>query len=486
MMEAAEEATEAESPRRQALGVFDAQRPPSRELISDCVHCGFCLSTCPTYLLWGQEADSPRGRIYLMKLGLEGQANLAEPYVQHFDRCLGCMACLTSCPSGVQYDKLIEATRAQVERRYQRTASDRIFRRLLFAIFPFPQRLRVLALPLWIYQRSGLRSLVRKSGLLRFLPQRLTAMESLLPPVKLRSIFGSSPVTWPSRPCVRSFDAKSEEDQRTAPLARAGRPCHGTSSPRMAGRRLRVGLLLGCVQRVFFDEVNQATARVLAAEGCTVVAPASQGCCGALALHAGEEPMAIRFAKRMIDAFDEANVDVIAINSAGCGSAMKEYAHLLRDDPDYAERAKAFSVKCRDVSEILAEVEPRAVRHAVPMRAAYHDACHLQHAQRITSQPRQLLQTIPRLTLVEIEEAGICCGSAGVYNLLQPKAAAQLGARKAEHVFNTRADVLVSANPGCLLQIDSSLRAQGRAMPTLHWIQLLDAAIQGRMPKLPG
>jgi glycolate oxidase iron-sulfur subunit len=436
------------APRRQSLGVFDPHHPPSDELISDCVHCGFCLATCPTYALWGEEMDSPRGRIYLMKLGLDGQAAMTDTYVGHFDKCLGCMACLTACPSGVQYEKLIEATRSQIERNYRRSLGDRLFRRLLFAVFPHPGRLRALAAPLWLYQRSGLQKLLRWSGATKLLPRRLLAMEALTPPVRWGGI-------WPRR-----FVAPPP----------SGKP------------RMRVGLLLGCVQRVFFAHVNRATARVLAAEGCEVVVPAGQGCCGALMVHAGEEAAALDLARRTIDAFEAANVDRIVINAAGCGSAMKEYGHLLRDDPAYAGRAKAFAAKCCDISEVLAELEPRAPRHPIRARVAYHDACHLQHAQRITAQPRQILSTIPGLEVVEIPESAICCGSAGVYNLLEPAAAGELGARKVANVLATNPDAVVSANPGCLLQIRSGLERAGRPIPVMHLVELLDASMRGVSP----
>ncbi len=433
------------APARQALQIFDAHHPPADELINQCVHCGFCLSTCPTYRLWGEEADSPRGRIYLMELGLKEEVAFNQDYVDHFDRCLGCMACLTSCPSGVQYDKLIEATRAQIQRRFGRRLSERLFRRMIFAIFPYPDRLRWLLFPLWIYQQSGLGNLVRRSGVLSWLPSRLRAMESLLPEVSLRAIKGSA--------------------------APAPRP---TGTP-----RLRVGMLVGCVQSVFFDAVNQASARVLAAEGCEVIVAPNQGCCGALMTHAGEEGLAVRFARRTIEAFDACKVDGIAINAAGCGSAMKEYGHLLRDDPRYAARAAAFSARCRDISEILAGFAPRAVRHPLPIRVAYHDACHLQHAQGITAEPRQLLKSIPGLELLEIADPAICCGSAGIYNLLEPEAARQLGNQKAQNVLSSGAEMVVSGNPGCTLQLQSCLKAAGRSLPVLHWIELLDASIKG-------
>jgi glycolate oxidase iron-sulfur subunit len=421
---------------------YDAHHPPSGELIDKCVHCGFCLPVCPTYVLWNEEMDSPRGRIYLMKMVADGTANINETWVNHFDACLGCMACVTACPSGVEYGKLIEATRAQIERRYTRPAAEKRFRRLLFSIFPRPDRLRALLLPLRLYQKAGLQSLVRRVGIPKLLPARFRAMEALLPQV----------------------------------------PAHETLPeliPAQGERRRRVGLLLGCVQRVLFPQVNAATARVLAAEGCEVVAPKAQPCCGALLVHAGEEEHAVQLARQTIDAFEKARVDAVIINAAGCGSNVKEYGHLLRDDPEYAERAKAFAAKCRDVSEFLSELEPRATRHALPLRVAYHDACHLQHAQGVRLQPRTVLGRIPQLDLLEIPEAGICCGSAGIYNLVQPEAATELGDRKASHIAALEADIVVSANPGCLLQLQSALARAGRKLPVRHFIELLDASIRG-------
>ena len=421
---------------------YDAHHPPSGELIDKCVHCGFCLPVCPTYVLWQEEMDSPRGRIYLMKMAAEGDAAINKTWVGHFDACLGCMACMTACPSGVDYGKLIEATRAQIERRYTRPAAEKRFRRFLFSIFTRPDRLRSLLLPLRLYQKAGLQTLVRAMGIPKLLPARLRAMEALLPQV-------------PS--------------QETLPEL----------IPAQGERRCRVGLLLGCVQRVFFPQVNAATARVLAAEGCEVVAPAAQPCCGALLVHAGEEEQAVQLARRTIDVFEKAQVDAVIINAAGCGSNVKEYGHLLRDDPQYAGRAKAFKAKCRDVSEFLAGLEPRATCHALRLRVAYHDACHLQHAQGVRTQPRALLRRIPQLELLEIPEAAICCGSAGIYNLVQPEAATELGDRKAGHVATLNADMVVSANPGCLLQLESALARMRRKLPVRHIVELLDASIRG-------
>jgi glycolate oxidase iron-sulfur subunit len=444
--EPADRASEASAATEAPPGVFRASHPPSADLVRDCVHCGFCLATCPTYVLWGEEMDSPRGRIYLMDLGLKGEVDLSPTVVGHFDKCLGCMACVTACPSGVQYEKLIEATRSQIEQLHPRPFAERAFRRLLFETFPHPGRLRLLAAPLWLYQATGLRRLAHAMRLPSMLPARLRSMEALQPPVSLASLRPSLPIPPPA-----------------------------------GGRvRMKVGLLTGCVQSVFFPETNAATARVLAAEGCEVVVPAKQGCCGALMVHAGREAEAAAYARKMIDAFDAAGVDRIVINAAGCGSSMKEYGHLLRDDPAYADRAKAFAAKCRDVTELLVELgEPIATRHPVPMKVAYHDACHLRHAQRVAEEPRRLLSAIPELELCEIDESAICCGSAGIYNLLEPQAATELGDRKAKNILATGCDAVVTGNPGCLLQIQTSLARQGRPLPVLHTVELLDRSLRG-------
>jgi len=376
-----------------------------------------------------------------MKLASDGEAAITPTWVQHFDTCLGCMSCMTACPSGVDYGKLLEATRAQIERLHERSVAEKLHRRMLFALLTKPERLRLLRPLLAAYQRSGLRSLARKSGVLKLLPARLRSMEALLPDVAGRSAI--APVT-----------------------------------PAQGPKRQRVGLVLGCVQREFLSEVNAATVRVLAAKGCEVVAPPDQPCCGALHVHAGEERTALALAKRLIDAFEDAAADVIVTNAAGCGSNVKDYGHLLRDDQEYAERAKRFSAKCRDVAEFLDELGARAVRHPLRLRVAYHDSCHLQHAQGVSSQPRALLARIPGIELREIPESAICCGSAGIYNLVQPEAAGELGDRKAALIAGLQADVVATGNPGCLLQLRAALARGGKAIPVLHTVQLLDASIR--------
>ncbi len=425
-------------------GAFDDHRPPSAELVADCVHCGFCLPTCPTYLLWGEEMDSPRGRIYLMNEGLNGEP-MSDSMVGHIDACLGCMACVTACPSGVQYDRLIEATRAQVERRHHRSAPDRALREAIFALFPYPRRLHLMRGPLRLYQRSGLAARLRKSALLQRISPTLAAMESLAPTLgKAESV--------PER------------------------------TPAQGKRRGTVGMLLGCVQREFFPGVNAATARVLSAEGFDVIAPKGQACCGALSSHNGREEEAQKFARALIADFEQAGVEHLVVNSAGCGSAMKDYVHLLSDDPQWAERAEAMSAKVRDVSEILAEAGPVALRHPVEVTIAYHDACHLGHAQGVRAQPRELLRGIPGLTLREIADADICCGSAGIYNILNPVPARELGDRKAANVLATGAELLVTANPGCLMQVASSIERAGGKVALAHTVEVLDASIRGLSP----
>ncbi|NMI01755.1 heterodisulfide reductase-related iron-sulfur binding cluster [Pseudonocardia acidicola] len=429
---------------------FDAHHPPARELLDDCVHCGFCLPTCPTYQLWGEEMDSPRGRIYLMDLAEKGEISLDGPFTEHIDACLGCMACVTACPSGVQYDKLLESVRPQIERNVPREKSDKLFRDAIFALFPYRRRLRAAAVPGALYQKLRVTSLGQRvlPKILGKLPARLAATESLLPPVRLKDAFARLPV----------------------------------HTPAVGERRARVALLSGCVQDVFFHRVNEATIRVLAAEGCDVVVPRDQQCCGALELHAGREPSAIERAKKTIARFDILNVDTIVTNVAGCGSSMKDYAHLLADDPQWAARAARFSARVRDVHEVLADLEPRAPRHPVRGRVAYHDACHLGHAQQVRDQPRAVLRSIPELELVDIPEAALCCGSAGIYNMVAPEAAAELGARKAANVRSVNPDIIVTANPGCLLQIGKQLSGSEpdrAAVPLLHPVQVLDASIRG-------
>jgi len=446
--------------RESGQGPVPAEGPDElRRLASDCVHCGFCLPACPTYQLWGEEMDSPRGRIHLITQILDG-ADGGSAASEHLDRCLGCMACVTACPSGVRYDRLIEAARGWTEedperpdagppfpRLPARSARERALRAAIFRLFPYPRRLRVAIAPLRAAQRARLDALISRGGLPDRLPPEIAAALRLAP-------------------------------QRTA----AGRRARGALPERVparGARRATVGMLTGCVQRVFFPQVNAATARVLAADGCDVIVPAGQGCCGALSLHGGRRAEAVRFARQTIETFERAGVDAVVVNVAGCGSAMKDYRDLLAGDPAWSERAAAMAAKVRDLSEFLAELGPAAPRHPLEMTATYHAACHLAHAQRITAQPRELLAAIPGLRLADIADAGTCCGSAGIYNLVQPEPARELGERKAAAVAATGADLLVSANPGCSMQIASALAARGTPMPTAHTAEVLDASIRG-------
>ena len=445
-----------------------------RALASDCVHCGFCLPACPTYQLWGEEMDSPRGRIHLMTQILDGAvaggATVAgEATATHLDRCLGCMACVPACPSGVQYDRLIGAARGWAEETPggapaplpPRSLRARAARAAIFATFPYPRRLRLLTRPLRAAQRTGvIRRLERTPLAARFAPELVASL-------------------------------------RVAPSPPRGHRALARRVPAQGPRRAVVGLLTGCVQQVFFPGVNEATVRVLAAEGCDVVIPRHQGCCGALSLHSGRAAEAAGFARQTITEFEDAGVDVVVVNSAGCGSAMKEYTHLFpaEADPgaaaadpaaaDWARRAGRFTRSVRDLSEFLAELAadggPRAVRHPLPVTAVYHEACHLGHAQGIRRQPRELLGGIPGLDIVEPADPGTCCGSAGVYNLLQPEAAGELGARKAASVLATGAPLVISANPGCSLQISAAMAAAGTGAPPAmaHIAEVLDASLRG-------
>lgn len=408
-----------------ASGVWDQQRPPSKDLIEDCVHCGFCLPTCPTYSVWEEEMDSPRGRIQLMQLGHD-QPTLSDEMVLHFDRCLGCMACVTACPSGVKYDQLLLQTRPQLERHVKRSLADRAFRWLVFALFTHPGRLRA-TIPLLKAQR--------RLGVTRLLPERwprLRGMASMAPDVGLDAMW-----------------------ERLPQVTHARGPKRGT-----------VALLQGCVQRVFFSAVNRATIEVLAREGFEVHAPRQPACCGSLQLHTGYEVEAQERARDTIAALG--GYDTVIVNSAGCGSGMKDYRHLVDDE--------AFADKVKDVQEFLAGVQPRAQRYPLPLRVAYHDACHLAHAQGIRDAPRELLRGIPELELIEPDEWEICCGSAGVYNLLQPEAAAELGERKARNLAATQVDVIAAANPGCAIQIARYLE---RPIPIVHPVELLARSLRG-------
>ncbi len=378
----------------------------------------------------------------------EGQIPLSPATVQHFDSCLGCLACVTTCPSGVRYDKLIEATRQQVERNHPRSLPEKLIRQLIFTLFPYPQRMRVLLRPIGLYQKSGLQKLVRSLRFLQQLSPQLAAMEAMLPAIPPQAFQDTIPDLIPAQ----------------------------------GKQRYRVGMLLGCVQRLFNPEVNDATVRVLTANGCEVVVPKSQGCCAALTHHQGQEAQTKALARQMIDSFADTDVDFVLINASGCGHTLKEYGNILADDPDYREKAKTFAAKVRDVQEFLADVGFTATLSPLqdaPLTLVYQDACHMLHGQKISVQPRKLLRQIPGVILREPIDAALCCGSAGVYNILQPDVAAELGRQKVQNLTNTGASVIVSANIGCFVQISRHLKLQGKEIPVLHPMQLLDYSIRG-------
>lgn len=433
---------------KQPITNFDSQNPPKQELIDTCVHCGFCLSTCPSYRVIGKEMDSPRGRIYLMDAINKGEATINDATSSHFDSCLGCLACVSTCPSGVEYDKLIAATRPQVERNQPRNLADRLIRTLIFNLFPYPNRLRAFLPPLWLYQQSGLQKLIRQTEIIKKVSPRLAAMESILPKITIDSFQDKLPAIIPAQ----------------------------------GEKRYRVGMILGCVQRLFFNSVNEATVRVLTANGCEVVIPKNQGCCAALPAHQGQEEQAQSLARQMINSFADTEVDAIIINAAGCGHTLKEYGHILADDPNYKQQAQQFAAKVKDVQEFLSEVGLTAKLSPIverELRVVYQDACHLLHGQKISLQPRQLLQQIPGIKLTEPLDAALCCGSAGVYNMLQPKVADELGQQKVTNLVNTGADLIASSNPGCALQITKHLTLQNKAIELLHPLELLDYSIRG-------
>ena len=428
-----------------AYKAFDDVDRPSPRLIDDCVHCGFCLSACPTYLETGSEMDSPRGRIYLMKSAGEGKIPLEGSLVEHLDKCLGCLACMPACPSGVQYGSLIEAGRSQIDRRYERPLSERLFRSLIFSLFPYPGRLKLMMPFFYLYEKLGIRYLVESSGVLGMVSQNLAQMGEMLPKV-------GSPLPAPPLPEV---------------------------VPAKVKRRYRVALLTGCVQSVFFTRTNEATVRVLAENGCEVVIPRAQGCCGALSVHSGRLSEGREFARELIEKFEGLDADYLIINSAGCGSTIKEYGHILKDDPEYAARAEALSAKARDVMEFLSEAGLTGELKDLNIKVTYQDACHLGHAQRIKEQPRNVIRQIPGVELTELTESDVCCGSAGIYNLVEPDMSKRLLTRKTSHVAETGADYIVAGNPGCLLQIEKGIRQKGLRMKTAHPVELLDWSYRG-------
>lgn len=434
--------TETVSPVRPSA--FDAFDPPEADKYRACVHCGLCLPTCPTHVVLGEEMDSPRGRIYLIRAADEGRIGITDTFVKHMNLCLVCRACETACPSGVQFGAIMETARGQMDRHYRYPRGERWFRDFILGAFTSVERTAWLLRPLRWYQRLGMQRLVRASGVLRLLG-RLGEMERLLPEIPDLALRNALP---------------------------AETPAEGV-------RRGRVGLMVGCVNRVMFPYVNAASVRVLPVAGYEVVIPKAHRCCGSLMVHEGERERGRAFARQTIDEFEPAGVDFIAVNAAGCGSVMKEYGELLRSDPAYAERARVCAGKVRDITQLLVDTPLDGRLRPLPLTVTYHDACHLAHGQRVRQEPRKLLQAIPELRLVELKESDFCCGSAGVYNLLHPKEAKVFLDRKLERVAETNAEIVVSGNPGCTLQIQAGLRGRGKDVRVLHPAELVDWSLRG-------
>ena len=414
---------------------------------SRCVRCGLCLNACPTYRELGLEMDSPRGRIYQMVQVERGRLPLGESFVRHIDLCLDCRACETACPSGVEYGKLVEVARGQIDKYYKRPPLAALMRKLFFyQLLPYRRRLEVAGKILRFYQRSGLERLVLASRLLKLMPWNLDRVAGLAP--------------------------RMEKPFFTERL--------GTVVPAVGTRRYRVAFFAGCIANLSFARLNDATLRVLAKNGCEVVIPGEQGCCGALHVHAGMRDMARELAKQNIRTFMADGFDAVITNAAGCGSVLKEYPLLFEEeDRDFLEPAKAFSGKLRDVTEFLAGIDFNKEFAVTKVRATYQDSCHLGHAQKIRSAPRKLLAAVPGLELVELKESEICCGSAGLYNVVHNDMAEKLLQSKMRRIDETKADLILTANPGCLLQLRAGVSRAGGERRVLHVVELLDEAYRG-------
>jgi len=421
---------------------FSGADIPAYEDYAHCVHCGLCLNNCPTYKLWGLEADSPRGRIRQIVLVDQGRLPLGDSFVKHIDQCLDCRACETACPSGVEYGKLVEAARAQIEQNYRRPFLSRVTRDFVFrSLLPYPKRIAILARLLYVYQHSGLQSLARATGILCLLG--LADKEKLLPPIDREFFFSKL----------------------------------GRTYPAVGVRRARVALFAGCIAQVSFSALHEATIRVLTANGCEVVVPAGQTCCGALAAHAGVRDVARSLARINLDVFLGDEFDAVITNAAGCGSTLKEYEHLFAAGTAENDKAHAFRKKMRDVTEFLADLGFSAHLAALPMRVTYQDSCHLLHGQKVREAPRKLLRAIPGLELVEMAMADYCCGSAGSYNVTETQTSLAILAEKMKHARATSAPVIVTANPGCLLQMRAGAEIHSTGQEVVHVMELLDRAL---------
>ena len=415
---------------------------PREEDLSRCVHCGLCLTSCPTFVETGLEPESPRGRIYAIRAVQEGRIPLTESVVQHLDLCLACRNCEAVCPSGVPYGRIIEHARAKISQHAgDRDRGYRLRAFILRELFPHPWRIRLLAELLRFYQRSGLQTAMRRSGLLRLLPRSLREMEELTPRVSRRF-----------------FRVKRG-------VARAQEPASAT-----------VALFAGCIMPYTHAETQEATMRVLRRTGCDVTTPTRQGCCGALLVHNGDRETARALARRNIDVF--ADAETIVVNAAGCGSTLKEYGELLEDDPEYAHRAEEFAGRVKDVTEFLAERALPAALGAVPASVTYQDSCHLAHAQRIKEAPRRLLRAIPGVEFREMPNADRCCGSAGIYNIVQREMSARLLESKMLDVGDVAPQIIVTANPGCMIQLETGVRRSGLDAEVLHVVDLLDRSLR--------
>jgi glycolate oxidase iron-sulfur subunit len=409
-----------------------------------CVHCGLCLNACPTYRELGVEMDSPRGRIYQMNQVAAG-APIGPSYIEHLDLCLACRACETACPSGVQYGKLIEAARSEIEARVPRPLGVRLLRKFVFEhLLQSPGLLKAVGVSLYLYEASGLQRVVRSSGLLRLFG-KLGRLESLSPPVESPFFFSQ---------IGKTFPAEGE-------------------------RRYRVAFLAGCIANISFARLNDATVRVLQKNGCEVAVPAAQTCCGALHVHSGLRDEARKLARRNIDAVMDGGFDAVITNAAGCGSTLKEYDELLEHDPAYAEKARKFTGLMKDVNEFLASIELNPRMGKLPITVTYQDSCHLAHGQRVRTQPRKLLRAVPGLTFREMPMSDLCCGSAGIYNVVQNEMAMSVLKSKMDYVNMTGAEVIVTANPGCMLQLQAGSRMHGKGQRVAHVVELLDQAYRG-------
>lgn len=429
------------SPRR---GFSGPDQPPE-DVIRSCVHCGFCLPVCPTYRETYRERSSPRGRIWLIKAVAEGELDISDSvFQQEMSLCLNCRACEAVCPSGVKYGELVESARAQIVRHEDQGIGARAARKIGFEmLLGSPKATRMASHGARIYERSGLSRLTEATGILRRVG--LDHAEAIRPEMS------------------NEFLVPGRENW-----------------PAIGPRRGTVALLAGCVMSTAFAEVHRATARVLARNGFDVIVPLDQGCCGALSVHAGEADIGRKLARKNIDGLGGPEFDAVIVNAAGCGAAMKEYDFLLRDDPVYATKSRTFVERVMDASEFLAQVGLTEQPGPLDVRATYQDACHLAHAQRITKQPRELLRAIPGLELIEMKESDLCCGSAGIYNLLEKEMAGRLGERKVNNALATDADLIISANPGCILQIRAGLEARGSNVQVEHLMTVLDRAYQNK------